>query len=176
MVLTRSGTGPPERVRHALRTLELDDAQRVLEIGPGAGVAASHILDAFPHLQYVAVDRSRVACERTRSRNAAHVADGRLTVHEGDVADLPTVLAGDDTFDAVFAIDVNVFWTTHATAELAAVAAVLRPTGRLWLFFAPPSAPERIEHRVASSLAGSPLRLDQSGEAGSVLHLRAAHR
>lgn len=149
--------------------------RRMLEIGPGAGVAASHILDGFPHIQYVAMDRSTVACERTRSSNAGHVAAGRLTVYEGDVRDLPSVLAGEDAFDAVFAIDVNVFWTRHATAELAAIAAVLRPGGHLWLFFAPPSEPERIEQRVAQSLAGSPLRLDQRGAAGSVVHLRASH-
>lgn len=43
------------------------------------------------------------------------------------------------TFDKVFAVNVNVFWLNPAR-ELAVVRQALRPKGRLFLFYEPPAA------------------------------------
>jgi hypothetical protein len=52
---------------------------------------------------------------------------------------LDGVLAGFQ-FDKVFAVNVNVFWTTPATEELARIRKALDHDGRLFLFYETPSA------------------------------------
>jgi predicted methyltransferase len=47
---------------------------------------------------------------------------------------------GTARFDKVFAVNVNVFWTTPATEELARIRRVLHRDGRLFLFYTTPSA------------------------------------
>jgi hypothetical protein len=50
-------------------------------------------------------------------------------------------------FDKVFAVNVNVFWTTPATEELARIRRTLEHEGRLFLFYETPSA-ARARHAV----------------------------
>jgi hypothetical protein len=42
-------------------------------------------------------------------------------------------------FDKVFAVNVNVFWTTPATEELARIRSALDRDGRLFLFYGTPN-------------------------------------
>jgi cyclopropane fatty-acyl-phospholipid synthase-like methyltransferase len=83
------------------------------------------------------IDRSATAIERTRRRNHEHVSSGRLTLETVDLRDFE---ARGRRFDKVFAVNVNVFWTTPATEELARVREALDPGGRLFLFYETPSA------------------------------------
>jgi hypothetical protein len=62
------------------------------------------------------IDRSATAIERTRGRNPEHVSSGRLALETVDLRDFE---ARGRRFDKVFAVNVNVFWTTRATQELA---------------------------------------------------------
>ncbi len=74
----------PERVRWAVATLDVDPADRILELGSGP-------------LEHLSV--------------------------------------GDDRFDKIFAIDVNHFWVRPAHQELDALRCLLKPGGRLYLFY-----------------------------------------
>jgi tRNA A58 N-methylase Trm61 len=100
----------------AVETLDVDEADRVLEIGGGPGVAASVICDGLPTGRMLLIDRSATAIERARRRNEGHVSSGRLKLESVDIRDFE---AGGRRFDKVFAVNLNVFWTARATEELA---------------------------------------------------------
>jgi cyclopropane fatty-acyl-phospholipid synthase-like methyltransferase len=99
----------------------------------------------------VLIDRSATAVERTQRRNPEHVSSGKLSLETVDLRDFE---ARGRRFDKVFAVNVNVFWTTRATEELARVREALDPGGRLFLFYETPS-PDRageVAMRVADAL------------------------
>jgi SAM-dependent methyltransferase len=153
----------PGRLRWAVDVLDPRPSERLLEVGCGPGVAASLVCARLTTGRLTAVDRSAVAVERTLRRCAEHVASGRLEV----------VHAALDAFaltgmDAAFSVDVNVFWTTGATRELAVLHRALRPGGRLYVLFGTgPGDGERVLTTVAAAVAGYGFR--------AVRRLRSAH-
>jgi cyclopropane fatty-acyl-phospholipid synthase-like methyltransferase len=127
----------PDRIHWAVETLAVEPGDRLLEIGGGPGVAASLVCERLDHGSLLLIDRSTTAIERTRRRNLEHVGSGRLALETVDVADFDP---GTARFDKVFAVNVNVFWTTPAREELARIRKALAHEGRLFLFFEAPSA------------------------------------
>ncbi len=126
----------PSRIRWAVETLAVEPRDRLLEIGGGPGVAASLVCKRLEGGRLLLIDRSATAIERTRRRNAEHVASGRLALETVDAADFDP---GKARFDKVYAVNVNVFWTTPATEELARIRKALDRGGRLFLFYETPS-------------------------------------
>lgn len=61
---------------------QLDPRQQVVEIGPGLGVLTDELLPRAAHVHALEIDRDLI--ERLRERK-----DHRLTIHEGDVLNLP---------------------------------------------------------------------------------------
>jgi SAM-dependent methyltransferase len=156
----------PDRIRWAVDVLDPRPSDRLLEIGCGPGVAAQLVCERLGDGgTLLALDRSAVAVRRTGERNAAHVAAGRLEVRQASLADAGLPPAG---LDAAFAVNVNVFWTTPATAELAVLAVALRPGGALHLLWGAdgPQSGDRVTATVAAGLAAAgftgvtPLRAD----------------
>ncbi|GAA2875846.1 class I SAM-dependent methyltransferase [Pseudonocardia halophobica] len=139
----------PERVAWAVDLLDPRPDERILEIGPGPGVAADLVCRRGARL--LAVDRSAVATERTLRRNAAHVAAGLLEVRTAELADLD-LPPGE--VDGAFSVDVNVFWTRSPARELGVLRGALRPGGRLHVCFGPagPQPPDRITTAVGGAL------------------------
>jgi cyclopropane fatty-acyl-phospholipid synthase-like methyltransferase len=134
----------PGRIRWAIETLAVEPNDRLLEIGGGPGVAASLVCERLARGRLLLVDRSATAIERTRRRNSEHVASGRLALETVDVADFDP---GRARFDKVFGVNVNVFWTTPATEELARIRRALEHDGRLFLFYETPG-PARAHQTV----------------------------
>ena len=125
----------PERIRWAVEMLAVGPGDRLLEIGGGPGVAASLVCEHLDRGSLLLIDRSATAIERTRRRNPEHVASGRLALETVDVADFDP---GNARFDKVFAVNVNVFWTTPATEELARIRKALEHHAQLFLFYERP--------------------------------------
>lgn len=143
----------PDRIGWAVDVVDPGPADRLLEFGCGPGAAAELVCARLEQGTLLAVDRSAVAVERTRRRNADHVRTGRLEVRECALADL-RLPAGD--LDQAFGVNVNVFWTGAAAAELAVLHAALRPGGRLSVLYgAGPTGPGRVTAVVADHLRSS---------------------
>lgn len=130
----------PERNRWAVEQLDLGTASRVLEFGCGGGAAAQLVLGRLSGGPVLAIDRSAAAVARTVDRNRAAVDAGVLTVRQVALADLD-VAAG--SFDVAFGVDVNLFWTTSADAELAVLGHALAPGGTLLVAYGPGPRPDR---------------------------------
>lgn len=129
----------PQRILWAIDLLDVSGSERLLEIGCGNGVAASLVCGSLTSGRLTAIDRSAKAIAAARQRNAAHAAAGKAVFVESS---LETFQADAGAFDQVFAINVNVFWVDPDRA-LPAVARMLAPGARLFLFYEPPSAGQR---------------------------------
>lgn len=121
--------------RLAVDRLELRAADAVLEIGFGPGLALELISQAVSQGRVAGVDPSSVMHVRAERRNVGAVRDGRMTLHEGVVEQLPF---GPSSFDAALAIDNMHFWRDRLTG-FREVHRVLRLGGRLVCAFTPPS-------------------------------------
>ncbi|WP_448811578.1 SAM-dependent methyltransferase [Agromyces bauzanensis] len=153
----------PERVRWAVERLAPRVGERVLDIGSGTGVSVELLVDllgdadaAVPgHPAVVAIDRSAKAVDRIRKRVPQAVAAGVVDLSVCDVAGLDPAVG---PLDAAVAVNVNVFWTSDAAPELAALARVLAPGGRLLIAYGDSPAPgmdRRHLDQVEASVGGS---------------------
>lgn len=126
----------PERLHWAIRLLAPKPGESVLEIGGGTGVSAGLLLDRLGS-GYLGLDRSPTATAAAADRHADAVAAGRAAFRRGAVesADLPTA-----AFDAILAVNVNLFWTSDPSSVLERMRAWLRPGGRVALVWEPPGA------------------------------------
>ena len=141
---------PPRRLVAAVDALQLRGGESVLEVGCGAGVALALIADRLTTGAALGIDRSATAVARARARNADTIAAGRVAVEHVDLA---TFRPAARTFDVALAVDVNVFWTGEATAELAALDRLVAPGGRVLLAYDAPH-PERAVEAARRAAAG----------------------
>jgi SAM-dependent methyltransferase len=130
----------PERVRWAVDQLPLRPGRRVLEVGCGSGAAAGLVCARTGGGHVLALDRSATAVTRTVERNLGAVRAGVLTVRQVALAELSVPAA---SFDVAFAVDVNLFWTTPADAELSVLRQALAPGGTLLVAYGPGPRPGR---------------------------------
>ena len=157
----------PERVRWAVATLDVDPADRILELGSGPGAAISLVCERLDGGTITAIDRSPVQVARALERNREHVAAGKASVR---IEELERLSVGGDRFDKIFAIDVNHFWVHPAHRELDTLRCLLKPGGRLYLFYGGTTGATKtrpLAERLAAALsergfdATSVLRTDQ---------------
>lgn len=125
----------PARIAWAVELLDVGPEDRILEFGCGPGVAVSLVCERLAGGRIVAIDRSATAVERTRARNASHIAAGRAVVEHVDLAGFG---GAPGQFDKAFAVNVNAFWTSPAAAECTVLARVLVPGGVLRLVYGGP--------------------------------------
>ena len=123
-----------ERLRKVVDGLDIQPADRVLEIGCGHGVAAGFVCERLASGRLTAVDRSRKMIEAARRRNAEHVEAG---LAEFLVAELEHLDLGEVRFDKVFAVRVGLFHREPERAR-ALVEPWLAPGGTVTSVFDPP--------------------------------------
>jgi ubiquinone/menaquinone biosynthesis C-methylase UbiE len=123
-----------DRLRAVVDRLDVQPADRVLEIGCGHGVAAGYVCERLDTGHLTAVDRSAKMIEAAARRNAAFVEAGKA---DFVVATLEDLDLGERSFDKVFAVRVGLF---HREPERARALAErwLAPGGRLLAVFDEP--------------------------------------
>ncbi|MEU5294174.1 SAM-dependent methyltransferase [Streptomyces umbrinus] len=143
-----TGAAVPERIRQAVAALDVRAGDRLLEIGCGGGVAVGLVCPLLTTGTITAVDRSATATARAVRRNAGWVRDGRAAIATAAFTEPGLTAAGlaGRRFDKIFAINVNLFWTGPARAELALAAHLLALGGALYAFYEPPG--ERLDKRL----------------------------
>ena len=135
-----------------MRMLDVSPDDEILEIGCGPGVAVSLVCERLAGGRITAIDRSATAIQRAAERNADHLASGTAVLLQIDLADL--ALTG-QSFDKVFAINVNLFWVRPAGAELERIKELLRPGGVLHLVYETPGEEQagRVAEAATAALA-----------------------
>jgi ubiquinone/menaquinone biosynthesis C-methylase UbiE len=123
-----------ERLRKIVDELDIQPADRVLEIGCGHGVAADFVCRRLEGGRLTAIDRSAKMVEAAARRNADHVQGGRA---EFLVRELENLDLGNRRFDKVFAVRVGLFHREPERAR-ALVEPWLAPGGSVTSVFDPP--------------------------------------
>jgi len=100
-----------ERSWWVLPLLEINDKDRVLEVGFGSGVDVRRVSEIAAHGFVAGIDHSEVMLEQARRRNAAGIRAGRVELQLGCATRLPYA---DGSFDKVFSINVAQFWAEPA--------------------------------------------------------------
>ncbi|MCW2956785.1 MAG: Methyltransferase type 12 [Thermoleophilia bacterium] len=133
----------PARLTWADAVMELQPGQRVLELGFGNGqaVALAHKRIA-PDGHVHAVDQSEIQVNRASTSHSWATKQGLVSFQHAPVADAVLEPAH---FDVAFANNLNLFWTGPAAAELATVAAALKPGGSFYLFYEEPRPARALE-------------------------------
>ncbi|MEU4424009.1 methyltransferase domain-containing protein [Actinoplanes sp. NPDC024001] len=123
------------RLAAIVDALPLTPHLRVLEIGCGPGAAARAVAARLTTGHIVAIDRSATAVEQATAACAAEIAAGRMSVRRATAEEF-ALEPGEEPFDLVFAVRVGALDGRHPAAgrlALARIAAVTRPTGRVFI-------------------------------------------
>jgi len=140
------------RNRWAVRLLDVQPADRVIELGCGPGVAIAALAARAVRGLVVGVDHSQVMIRQARRRNRAAVRAGRVRLIHTPVQSLSI---SDGPFDAALAVNTVGMWP-EPTARLRELARLLRPGGRIALVSQPrcPGATAATSAAAATELAG----------------------
>ena len=132
--------------------LDVQPADRVLEIGFGPGLAIAELVRAGAGHAY-GIDHSDVMLRQASRRNAAAVRAGRVTLIRASVDQIPSALDG--PFDAILAVNALGFWPAPAE-RLAQLGRRLAPGGRIAIASQPrcPGATADTSRNAAREIEG----------------------
>jgi SAM-dependent methyltransferase len=145
---------PSNRKRNAwaVSLMDVQPADRVLEIGYGPGIAVREIARRATCGEIIGIDRSPVMRAQAARRNAAAIRAGRVFLIVGSIDDPPDL---DGPFDKILAVNNMGMWSepAHRVKELAAL---LRSAGRLAIVSQPrcPGATAETTATAASQIVG----------------------
>lgn len=122
----------------ALRQLQLEPTDHVLEIGFGGGLTLPSLLAATAFV--TGLDRSDDVITWAKRRFSKHIDSGRADFRQGDVGELPFQAS---TFDKVCTMNTVYFWTSLETG-FAEIYRVLKPRGRIAVGFLPKERMDRM--------------------------------
>lgn len=131
--------------------LDVQPADRILEIGFGPGVAIAEFARRATEGHVVGVDHSAVMVGHARRRNAAEVRAGRVELIQASVIALPRFA---QPFDVALAVNTVGMWP-DPVQRLREIRALLRQGGRIALVSQPrcPGATAETTARAATELS-----------------------
>lgn len=115
----------------AVKLLDVQPSDRVLEIGFGPGVGIQLVANSTPAQLVTGVDPSGEMIEQAEARNATHIEAGRVALGRGSVEQLSFETA---VFDKALAIRSMQLWP-DAAEGLREIHRVLKPGARIVLGF-----------------------------------------
>jgi len=142
-----------ERNRWTLDLVELKEADRVLEIGYGPGIALEQAAETLTQGLIVGIDHSETMLAQASKRNARSIRQGRMRLLSGSINDLP---AFEQPFDKIYSANVVQFWDDPAT-EFRKLAQLLASGGLIATTYMPRHAhatsadTERMAEKIAQA-------------------------
>lgn len=127
--------------RHAVRLLDIEDQDDVLEMGFGPGWALKKMAKLARSGTVTGVDWSPTMVRQAQARNRAAIQNGRLKLIHGTFERLPLESA---SVDKILAVNVIYFWSPAGTA-LAEAHRVLRPGGTMSIYATDCSSMKRLQ-------------------------------
>lgn len=101
------------------------DPSMIADFGCGGGRNIAELLKRFPAATVVALDYSKVSCDKTKKFNRRAVQRGRCNIVQGDVSRLPFEA---ETFELITAFETVYFWP-GPMESFQEVLRVLKPGG-----------------------------------------------
>lgn len=129
-----------DMTRYAIDLMVYPAAAHVLEIGPGNGSFASHVLSKGDDIRYTGVDRSATMVHEARQINKAHIEAGRVRFEHTNGKAFPFP---DRSFDNVFTVNTLYFWENPGT-QLTEIRRMLKSGGTFCLAIASRAFMERL--------------------------------
>lgn len=114
--------------------MQLKPAYHVLEIGGGAGLLAELVAGKLDKGRFTGVDKSAPMVQKAIKRNKRYIDAG---ISEFIVSDFLKTELPSSHYDRVAAFNVNFFWK-DPKRELEIIKRVLRPNGKLYVFYQAP--------------------------------------
>lgn len=143
---------PSNRKRNiwAVSLLDVQPADRVLEIGFGPGIAIAEFAGRATQGAVYGIDHSQAMVRQAARRNAAALRAQRVHLTHASVEQLPSF---DDPLDAILAVNSVGFWP-DPVERLRELRRLLRPAGRIALVSQPrcPGATRDTTTRAAQEL------------------------
>jgi len=122
-----------DRFQWAAEIMDVNPDDRILEIGCGAGVAATILAASLTTGTITAIDQSESMIKKAPTRNAALAATGKAIFIPVSLTNMSTT----KQYTKIFAFNVSLFWK-DASKELEIVKKLLAPKGKLYIFHQPP--------------------------------------
>lgn len=135
VVARKLNKGNEAAITAAVDALELAGTEVVADVGFGGGLGLDLLLGAVPHGRVHGVEPSGSMIGRARRSHAASVDDGRLSLHEAVMQDLPMA---DGSLDGWISLNTVYFIPGDLGPAARELARVLAPTGRGVLGIADP--------------------------------------
>ncbi|MBR2662322.1 MAG: class I SAM-dependent methyltransferase [Clostridia bacterium] len=107
LMVNGMNSGHAKLAEWGMSSLEGIGAESIAELGCGGGGNAAKLLERYPKAKLTALDYSELSVEKTKKTNQRSVAEGRCTVLQGNVADLPFEK---ESFDLAMAFETVYFW------------------------------------------------------------------
>lgn len=147
-----------ERNRWVVSLLNVQPADRVLEIGFGPGIATTELSRLASRGQIFGIDHSQVMLRQASKRTSVAVRAGRVDLRLGSVELLPDFGA---PLDKILAVNSVGFWP-DPVARLTELRSMLRPGGEIAIASQPrcPGATRETSARAAEEIAS---QLRQAG-------------
>lgn len=123
-------------IRRCIDHLNIQDKNRVLEMGPGGGTHLPYVLPKAKDIYYQGIDISATMVALASSLNQPAIESGQAAFLAIDPVDGYVRIPGDDRqYDRIFTVNTLYFWD-NAPAQAAELFRVLRPGGVFALCFA----------------------------------------
>lgn len=133
--------------------LDIEEGQRILEIGPGNGKHVGAIFNSCEQLTYTGLDISETMVNEATQLNSSRVMEGKVTFVLSNGKVIPFMA---NSFDRIFTVNTIYFWNDPA-GYAAEIHRVMKPGGLFNLALADKSFMEKLPFtRYGFRLYGKP--------------------
>ncbi|MEO6719620.1 MAG: class I SAM-dependent methyltransferase [Ferruginibacter sp.] len=126
-------------IRDALKALNAEAGDNILEIGMGNGFFVNEILEKSESINYTGCDYSELMIQESEKLNSEWISRGQAKFILSNLSSLPFK---NEVFDKIFTINTIYFWDDEVKA-LNEIKRVIEPNGKIIIAFRPKHLTEK---------------------------------